>query len=335
AGFMPARVIHLHPSRFCNLACNHCYSSSGPGERLALDPDSILSALRILRGEGYDVLSLAGGEPLLYGGFEAVVRGAVDLGFRVNLISNGAAVGGRLLELIAEHVSLIAISLDGGPALHAEVRGDPRAFSWAERACDRLRDKGVHFGLAYCVSRESLADMPWAVEFAERTSAALVQFHPFAATGRGQRLAERLSLDEADKARAYVIAALLEADGGPAIQLDLVPVDAAGQRRADYRILNLVDARNERLAELVNPLVIDERARLLPLSYGIASRLAIGRLGPGLEASLECYKTQGWHDLAFVLDTAFTQLGAHGERFVDWFYHVVETSRVLAEVPTA
>jgi len=297
--------------------------------RGALPPELVISALSILRTEGYEVLSLSGGEPLLYSGFEMVVRNAAALGFRVNLISNGAPVGGRLLDIVAEYVNLIAISLDGAPPTHVEIRGDAQAFVWAERAMDRLVKQGVPYGISYCVSRESLADMPWAVEFATSKGASLVQFHPFAAVGRGQRLADRLSLDQADKARAYVIATLLKTANLPAVQLDLAPIEAVCARRSDYAVLGLKDACAAQLSDLVNPLVIDERGQLLPLSYGIDPRLALGKLNSDLPTAIGHYKTQGWHGLRALLDTAFDRLGGHSEYFVDWFHHVVETSHTL------
>ena len=37
SGFLPARVVHVHPTRACNLACVHCYSDSSPAVRDALD----------------------------------------------------------------------------------------------------------------------------------------------------------------------------------------------------------------------------------------------------------------------------------------------------------
>jgi MoaA/NifB/PqqE/SkfB family radical SAM enzyme len=297
--------------------------------RAALAPEVLIAALPTLRTEGYEVLSFSGGEPLLYTGFETLVRNAVALGFRINLISNGAPVGGRLLDVIAEYVNLIAISLDGAPATHIEIRGNPQAFMWAERAMGRLAERGVRYGIAYCVSRESLADMPWAVEFAASKGASLVQFHPFAAVGRGQKLADRLSLDHADKARAYVIATLLETENSPSIQLDLAPVEAARARRDDYAILKRTDARAARLSDLINPLVIDERGGVLPLSYGIDPRLTVGTLSPHLPAVIEQYKMDGWQDLRAVIDTAFACLDQQGEYFIDWFHHLVETSHTF------
>lgn len=326
SGFLPARVVHLHPSRFCNLACKHCYSESGPTVRGEIALDVILPALEVLRREGYEVLSLSGGEPLLYSGLEALMQGAAGLGFQINLISNGAPVGGRLLNLVADYAALIAISLDGGPETHADLRGDPNAFTRAERALDRLAEKGVHFGLAYGVSRESLRDMPWAVDFARQKGAELVQFHPFAAVGRGRFLADRLGLSETDKARAYLVASLLETDEDPKIHIDLAPVEAARERRGDYTILQLEDASERTLSDLINPLVIDETGQVSPYTYGIDRRLNIGRIGPDFSGLIAQYKADRWRDLRLVIEDAFDRLGMRGEQFVDWFFHVVETS---------
>jgi pyruvate-formate lyase-activating enzyme len=328
SGFLPSRVVHLHATRFCNLACQHCYSDSGPNVRGELDPEPLIAALEILRAEGYEVLSLSGGEPLLYSGFKTITCAAVEAGFQVNLITNGAAVGGKLLEYIGKYVSLVAVSLDGRPEVHNELRGDANAFARAERALDRLSGKDVQFGIAYCVSRESLADMPWAVEFAAEKGAGLVQFHPFAATGRGRLFAQRLNLNESEKARAYVIAALLETDEDPKIQLDLVPVAAAGTRRDDYAALSADDADSLLLSDLVNPLIIDEAGVLLPLCYGINQRLAVGNIGPNLPTSIAEFKEHGRYDLRTLVDTAFDRLGMHGERYTDWFYHLVVTSQL-------
>lgn len=330
AGFLSARVVHLHASRFCNLACRHCYSASGPTRREELSPRAVLAALATLRSEGYEILSLSGGEPLLYSGFETVARGAADLGFRINLVSNGAPVGGHLLDVIAETTDLVAISLDGAPERHVEMRGHPEAFAWAERALDRLGGKMERFGIAFCLSRESLTDMPWAVDFARQKGAAMVQFHPFAPTGRGVKLDERLSLTPADQARAYLIANLLESSDGPGIHLDLASVDGARQQGERDLMLEFEDASGRPLVNLVNPIILDDRGMVLPLSFGIHEGLAVGTLGDDLPAQIARYKKASWHDLRGLIRIALDRLEGREESFVDWFHHVVETSHVEA-----
>ncbi len=333
SGFMPARVVHLHPSRFCNLTCKHCYSSSSPNERTALAPGRIILALELLRSEGYEVVSLSGGEPLLYEGFEAVVQAAHTLGFQINLITNGAPIGGHLLELISRYIDLIAISLDGAPETHNDIRGDKHAFSYVERAVDRLSKLGLRYGLSFCISKRSLADMPWAFDYGQANQVSLLQFHPFAATGRGRSMAQQLSLSQEEMARAYVISKLLEAQGGSLIQLDIAPVAAARARRSDYMMLS-EEVSDHLLSDLVSPLVIEETGRIIPFSYGISPDLAIGNLGPDLSASIEEYKAIGWHKLRDVLNLAFQTLDSYDGDFIDWFYHIVRASFIQQSTVT-
>src|SRR5262245_34052241 len=61
-------ILQIHASRRCNLACAHCYSSSSPQELGSLSPELVAQAVRDASAIGVRVISLSGGEPLLYGG---------------------------------------------------------------------------------------------------------------------------------------------------------------------------------------------------------------------------------------------------------------------------
>src|ERR1043166_1491032 len=52
SGFLPDRIVHLHPTRLCNLACLHCYSESGPKEKTSLSLEELQPALLVLRPNG-------------------------------------------------------------------------------------------------------------------------------------------------------------------------------------------------------------------------------------------------------------------------------------------
>jgi hypothetical protein len=322
AGFLSARIVHLHPSRFCNLACAHCYSSSGPQHRDHLELDKILRGLALLREEGYQVLSLSGGEPLLYRHFTELVKGAKALGYRINLISNGAPVKGRLLDVLCEYVHLATISLDGTPDLHNELRGNPKAFDMAQQAIQNLRDRERPVGIAYCVSQPSLIDMPWAVNYAEAMGAQLVQFHPFADTGRGIEIDQRLGLSPMDMSRMYAVAKILQDPEGPGIHLDLVPRHQALAAQDDYKILSLEDAKDTPLSDLANPLIIDERGFVVPFAYGLPRHHAIGQLGENFAGSLANYKAGGWKATQALIDESFMALKDADVDLVDWFFWI-------------
>jgi molybdenum cofactor biosynthesis enzyme MoaA len=56
---------------------------------------SVTSALGVLRAEGYEAVSMSGGEPLVYREIGAVVRSAKELDFRVTMVTNGLLVGAQ------------------------------------------------------------------------------------------------------------------------------------------------------------------------------------------------------------------------------------------------
>jgi len=61
------KALQIHPTRFCNLTCLHCYSSSGPEQREALGAPLLVDAITEAGAEGYNDIAFSGGEPILYG----------------------------------------------------------------------------------------------------------------------------------------------------------------------------------------------------------------------------------------------------------------------------
>jgi hypothetical protein len=114
--------------------------------------------------------------------------------------------------------------------------------------------------------------------------------------------------------------------------MDLAPVEVAQARRRDYAVLDLEDTSGKLLSDLINPLIIDETGLVSPLCYGINPRFTLGRLGSNVSIVVNQFKKERWRSFTLLLNEAFDRLGNNGEKFVDWFYHIVETSyRLPAE----
>src|SRR6266404_6922411 len=118
SGFLPARIVHVHPTRLCNLACAHCYSSSSPHFSTTLDLGLLLDVLGELRTEGYEVLSVSGGEPLVYRGLLGLLRGAAKLGYRIHLVTNGLLLTRDRLATMRDCLDQVAVSFDGAGDTH-------------------------------------------------------------------------------------------------------------------------------------------------------------------------------------------------------------------------
>lgn len=128
-------VINWHLTEACNYACRYCYSkwhADGAGKELIHDAASSAMLLaEIYRqfaptprnqarlGMAWQSvrLSLAGGEPLLYG--QEIIRIAAQarkLGFDVSIISNGSRLTRPLMAELAPLLSVLGLSLDSAQA---------------------------------------------------------------------------------------------------------------------------------------------------------------------------------------------------------------------------
>lgn len=322
-GYLTKRVVQVHPLDLCNLRCAHCYSSSAPGLRRSLPAEGLLATLGALRDEGYEAVSISGGEPFLYRDLGALVHGARDAGYSVNLITNGTVLSGRRQKAVLPLLDFVAVSVDGAPANHDRIRG-PDAFAMAERGLDEIAASGVAFGITVCVTTPSLEDVPWVHELAVRKGARLLSLRPLAPVGRAATMASPEALSPSDQARLVVMAHLLDdEENGPRVRVDLTPSEqiAAGARAA-FPVLESPPG-SLRLSDWVNPLVIDERGRLLPYAYGVAPVYALGNVASGLDLTA----ADSVRDLVVA---ALAELERSGSTLVDWFELVTATSHAGA-----
>src|SRR5436190_4141572 len=105
-----APVLHLHPTRRCNLACAHCYASSSPHASDELPLELLSACLAEAADLGYRQLALSGGEPLLYPDLDELLVRARALGMLTSLTSNGTLISERNWPKLAPWIDVIAIS---------------------------------------------------------------------------------------------------------------------------------------------------------------------------------------------------------------------------------
>lgn len=336
SGFLPARVVHVHPTRACNLSCGHCYSSSSPAARGELDVESLVGGLARLRQEGYEVVSVSGGEPLVYRPLPRLVAAAAGMGYRVHMITNGILLDRRRISALAEHVGLFGVSLDGAEETHNRVRGRSDAYARALRALHLLAEAQVPFAIVFAATARSLPEIPAAFELARELGASVLHLRPLAPEGRARELDSSWALTIEDCARLHLLARLLNTvdAAGPRIQVDLVPLGELLAARGQFELLH-PDARVAQLSDAVNPLVIDEMGRCFPFSYGIGEALELGRLGADGTFTDFPPSRETLARIAGLLDAAFREAEDEGTPYVDWFAHLARVSRLSAAGPAA
>ncbi len=281
-------------------------------------------ALVQLRREGYEVLSLSGGEPLLYPELEQLTTTAQALGFRITAITNGFRVNPRFKRRLAGFDGM-AVSFDGMREVHNRVRGNAQAFDKAVSALGYLAEIGLPSAAAYTVSRESLSDIPDFLELAASHAVRAVQLRPLVMAGRAPADYAEPALGPADLDRLWLIGEALAAGyaGELAVHTDLAHATAIAADRGAWS--GLLDGEKQALSDLINPLVITPEGRVRPYTFDFPPVYDLCRIEDIAEARLAPLYRQ-LPRLRALVEAAFDDLGQR-DAFIDWFAYCRDMGR--------
>ena len=325
SGFLRRRIVQIHPTLKCNLRCEHCYSSSGPGKPSGIEAALFAKRLSLLRSHGYEVVSISGGEPFVYSGLETIVHEARRIGFAVNLITNGTLLASKKAQSLLPRLSSIGLSIDGRAATHDRLRGNG-AFNRAMKGLEILRDQRGTFGIAHCVTKSSIQDLPWLAQLCIDNGASLLQLHPLVDIGRGQSINAE-ALDAAEQARVFLISESLKVAFADRlqIQLDIAPVEeilkVAIAQHSFVKSGKIDNShRSEVLSDFVNPIVVDESGMLWPMAYGMSEQFRIASADFSLwRKEIRDYMDSRAETLANLIVRTLDHIKSGNAEFVDWY----------------
>jgi Fe-coproporphyrin III synthase len=324
------RIIQLHPTLRCNLACRHCYSVSGPAQRAALAPEVLSQALEDAAAMGYEVVSVSGGEPFLYPGLAQLLAHARSLGLRTTVTTNGTTLTPRRLAAVRDHLDLLALSVDGPPATHDQIRG-AGSFERLLTGLGHVRALALPFGMIVTVTRRSWTELVWLGRFAVEQQARLLQLHPLEMVGRAERELATESPDDDLLARTYLMAAALAAKhrGRLRIQVDLLP--AAQVRQSPQLVyasaLEASAIVDSRPADLLSPLVVEADGSVVPLSYGFSHDYRICNLGDqDLAAAWPEFLERRYPTFRRLSRDLWMEISSSDRPLVNWHELIVERS---------
>ena len=317
-----ARIVQLHPTLRCNLTCRHCYSSSGPRRHQSLPHDKLSATLADARQEDYEVVSISGGEPLLYRDLVPLLAHARALGLTTTVTTNGTLLTERRLSGLAEHLGLLAISLDGVPASHDRMRGEG-AFARLERRLPAVRGSGIPFGFIFTLTQHNLNELTWVLEFCLEEGARLLQIHPLEAVGRAKQELPSAIPDAQEAAFAWLRALELQSKAGASLRVQLDLVDYRYIRERPERVFagEQSDASQAPLGELLSPLVVETDGTVAPLEYGFDRSLALGNIHTEpLGEMARRWREDGYERFRMHCRRAIDSLGGERELpLVNWF----------------
>ncbi|HOC45989.1 MAG: radical SAM protein [Syntrophorhabdaceae bacterium] len=193
--------IQMHLTERCNLACSHCYQEDlAPPEMSLKEIAAAVGKIsRTIRAwsETYDVpfspsFNVTGGEPLLRGDLEQILRVIADRGFAIFLLTNGMLVDERVSRMLATiPVKGVQVSLEGPEKVHDMIRGTG-SFASAVRGTRYLLDAGITVTFNITLSDVNAAYFPEIISLAADTGVQRLGFSRLVPYGRGFSLIDRM-----------------------------------------------------------------------------------------------------------------------------------------------
>ncbi len=340
-------ILQIHPSLRCNLACQHCYSSSGPAAAVELEPALVERAIDDAALLGYRVVSFSGGEPLLWRGLDAALGRAKELGLRTTVTTNGFFARQGRLARIADRIDVLAVSVDGPRALHDEIRGNARAFDRLESGLDEVRASGIPFGFIHTLTRRSGEHLDWLGDFAATRGARLLQIHPLEKAGRAAEVLAGEAPDDELLAKTWIgaFALQLRYEDILKVQLDLLYKEDLRESPAlvyadpDWGQATS-DSGNDsgdwgqatkdpgRAADELGLLVLEAGGAVVPAAYGMAPRYRITDVRErSLADAWADYREQGLADFRALCRQVWEELTApDAPLLANWHETVVAAS---------
>ena len=199
----PLRQIYFYLTSGCNLRCRHCWIAPGGHQEAVqndrhLSMDLFCSILRQADSIGCRSIKLTGGEPLLHPRIDEMLDQIRDLGFSLNVETNGTLCTPQLAEKIAVCKDVfVSVSLDGTDrATHDWIRGVGGSFERAVSGIRTLVDAGVRPQLILSVLKKNRAQIEPFVEMAVSLGASSVKLNVVQPVARAKNLYESgLALD--------------------------------------------------------------------------------------------------------------------------------------------
>lgn len=184
--------IYLNPTKYCNLACKHCwvsppYSEKLSGESGELTIDEMIAIVKEARGLGMGGLKLTGGEPLLREGIERLLGFCSATGVTVWIETNGTLVTEKMAEAFVKYdVRDISVSLDS----HIEerndhLRGRKGAFRKAVCGIKNLVAAGMAPEVIISFYRENMEDFGTFLGYMAELGVRMVKINVISPVGRG------------------------------------------------------------------------------------------------------------------------------------------------------
>ena len=269
-----APVLQVHPTRRCNLLCDHCYSMSGPAAREDLPTEILCACLGDAFDLGYRQLAVSGGEPLLYKQLPDLLTRGRQLGMLNTVTTNGMLITESRWDQLVPLVDVLAVSIDGREPEHDRIRRQDGAFARTVANLQVIRNSGVPFGFIFTLTQFNVDSLEFVVRLARETGARSVQVHPLTLHGRAALTMLGARPDGIELVAAILEAVRLGEELGVPVTVDALSI----QQLLAYRGHIVPTRPIRRLVDVAPVLVVEPDGSVTPLTHEVNRGLKLGSL---------------------------------------------------------
>jgi MoaA/NifB/PqqE/SkfB family radical SAM enzyme len=305
-----------------------------------LDVATVCKVISDAAGMGYRVVSVSGGEPLMYVGLDEVLAHAKSLNMFRTVTTNGFFTGQKRLDGLRDLVDGMAISLDGPPEFHNEIRGSPYAFERLEAGLENVRQAGIPFGIIHTLTRRNWEHLSWVADFAARNGARLLQIHPLELAGHAVSQMASDAPEPDVLAKIYVMAFALASkySNTMQVQLDLVYRDhLLDEPQLVYAAESEANWDKAVPAQLLGLLVLEADGTVVPVSYGFSRQFQVCNVkNRGLAESWPRFLSKGYPEFRALCRQVWDELSSPGGPLLsNWHEVIASRSRAISPAVTS
>ena len=330
------KSIQIHPSRLCNLSCLHCYSSSSPKARGALDAALLSEALSNAADEGYNYVSVSGGEPLLYQPLGQLLKHAHDIGYKTAIATNGMLLDEKHIAMLEGVTDLIAVSLDGIPEAHNKIRNSEKAFEKMASNLEHLRLSKIPFGFIFTLTQYNLHELDWVVNFALEQGAELLQIHPLENNGAAVNNLFDEFPDRKESAYAYYYSQVIsqQIKEELVIQIDYANKSLVKKQPGLVYAFDPKPDKDAQLSDCLSRLAIEPDGAIVPIQYGFSRKYVLGDIHKsGFKQMSEDWKLNKMDDFYRLCEQVYQDIIDKSKPFVfNWNEIITKASNCEVEI---
>lgn len=305
------RVIQIHPTLRCNLTCLHCYSGSAPHFRQELDISALKKFLEQAFMEGFDTISVSGGEPFMYSHLTELLSFAKDIGFYTSVVTNGMLLKSASSKKALQLIDILAVSIDGEPDYHNYLRNLPQAFDKTLEGIEIIKDNVDFYGFIHTVVPQTFHSLLWLGDFTQEHKGKLLQLHPLENAGRASNVFEQLELKQEMLHKIFILHHYLNSKYEEAFitLFDVLHREILAEN-PDTVFANQEIATSAKLIDVMKEIIIDENGNILPGSHGFNPTYRIGNIHENLcfnQMTNRFFNTT-YPQLKKVIDTTYSEI---------------------------